>query len=75
MDAASPINQFPEFNLDPALAETVETAPADQIVEGILRLEDADDVPPLFSVVCRFNGSVRGGSAPPIPCRFDDIPM
>jgi subtilisin family serine protease len=60
MDAATPNSRFAEFNLDPALAETVETAPADQIVEGILRLEDPNEVPPLFSVVSRFNRVCTG---------------
>lgn len=60
MDAATPDSRFPEFNLDPALAEAVETAPADQIVEGILRLEDPNEVPPLFGVVSRFNRICTG---------------
>ena len=60
MDAATPHSRFAEFNLDPALAETVETAPAEQIVEGILRLEDPDEIPPHFSVVSRFNRICTG---------------
>ncbi|MGB7208408.1 MAG: S8 family serine peptidase [Pyrinomonadaceae bacterium] len=60
MDAATPDNLFPEFNLDPALAETVETASAGEIIEGILRLEDPSEIPPHFSVVSRFNRICTG---------------
>ncbi len=60
MDAATLDSQFPEFNLDPALAETIETAQADEIVEGILRLEDPNEIPPHFSVVSRFNRICTG---------------
>lgn len=55
-----PKSRFAEFNLDPALAETAEGAPEQQIIEGILRLEDPDQVPPHFTVVSRFNRICTG---------------
>jgi subtilisin family serine protease len=60
MDAAIPESKFSEFNLDPALAETVETSAEEEIVEGILRLEDPNKVPPLFRVVSQFNRICTG---------------
>jgi subtilisin family serine protease len=49
-----PKNRFTEFNLDPALAEAVESAPDQQVIEGIIRLEDPTQVPPEFRVICQF---------------------
>ncbi len=46
-------SRFADFNLDPALAEAVEAAP-EQIIEGILRLEEPTQIPPQFDLVCRF---------------------
>lgn len=53
-------DQFTAFNLDPALAEMVEGFPPEQVIEGILRLEDPDQIPPHFSVVSRFNRICTG---------------
>src|SRR5437773_12450115 len=55
-----PDSRFREFNLDPALAEMVQTTPAEQIVEGILRLEDPLEIPPHFTVVSQFNRICTG---------------
>jgi hypothetical protein len=52
--ARVPKNRFTEFNLDPALAEAVEAAPDQQVIEGIVRLEDPTLVPPEFRVICQF---------------------
>ncbi|OQW33439.1 MAG: hypothetical protein A4E19_03300 [Nitrospira sp. SG-bin1] len=60
MDAATSNSQFAEFNLDPALAETVQNVPVEEIVEGILRLEDPNEIPPHFTVVSRFNRICTG---------------
>jgi len=49
-----PKNRFTEFNLDPALAEAVESARDQQVIEGIVRLEDPTQVPPEFRVICQF---------------------
>lgn|GEM_PF-984953 len=49
-----PKNKFTEFNLDPALAEAVESASDQQLIEGIIRLEDPTQVPPEFRVICQF---------------------
>jgi len=46
--------------MDPALAEAVEAAEPDQMLEGILRVEDPADIPPQFNVVCRLNRIVTG---------------
>jgi V8-like Glu-specific endopeptidase/subtilisin family serine protease len=51
---------FMTTNLDPALAEAVEAAPADRILEGIIRLEDPSQVPPDFRVVSRFDRICTG---------------
>jgi len=60
LGACMPNSRFHEFNLDPALAEMVETTPAEQMVEGILRLEDPHEIPPQFTVVCQFNRICTG---------------
>lgn len=49
-----PRSRFAEFNLDPALAEAVESAPDQQVIEGIIRLEDPAQVPTEFRVVSHF---------------------
>jgi subtilisin family serine protease len=49
-----PKSRFTEFNLDPALAEAVESAPDQQVIEGIVRLEDPTQIPAEFRVVCQF---------------------
>jgi subtilisin family serine protease len=54
MDADTAKRQFTKFNLDPALAEAIEAAPEQQIIEGILRLEDPSHIPPQFIVVSQF---------------------
>jgi subtilisin family serine protease len=51
---------FATTNLDPALAEAVEAAPADRILEGIIRLEDPSQVPTDFRVVSRFHRICTG---------------
>jgi len=51
---------FLEFNLDPALAETVDEAPAEQIVEGVIRLEDPRQIPPQFTVITQFQRICTG---------------
>jgi subtilisin family serine protease len=51
---------FKATNLDPALAEAVDAAPADKIIEGIIRLEDPSQVPPDFRVVSRFHRICTG---------------
>ena len=51
---------FASTNLDPALAEAVEAAPADRILEGIIRLEDPSQVPAGFRVVSRFHRICTG---------------
>lgn len=51
---------FAEHNLDPALAETVGAAPEQQVIEGIIRLENPEVVPPGFTVVSRFNRICTG---------------
>lgn len=51
---------FATTNLDPALAEAVEAAPADRILEGIIRLEDPGQVPAGFRVVSRFHRICTG---------------
>ena len=53
MDART--RRFAEYNLDPALAEMVEAAPEEQMLEGILRLEGPALIPPSFTVVSRFH--------------------
>jgi subtilisin family serine protease len=55
-----PQDRFAEFNLDPALAEMVEAAPPDQMLEGILRLEDPASAPPGFLVVSKFSRICTG---------------
>ena len=60
MAITSSVSRFEEFNLDPALAEEVEAAPEQQIIEGIVRLEDPDQIPPHFTVVSRFNRICTG---------------
>lgn len=49
-----PTSRFSEFNLDPALAEAVASAPDQQVIEGIIRLDDPAEIPPEFGVVCQF---------------------
>jgi subtilisin family serine protease len=51
---------FAITNLDPALAEAADAAPADMILEGIIRLEDPSLVPPDFRVVSRFHRICTG---------------
>jgi subtilisin family serine protease len=51
---------FASTNLDPALAEAFEAAPADGILEGVIRLEDPSQVPPDFRVVSRFHRICTG---------------
>src|SRR5689334_22466226 len=51
---------FATTNLDPALAEAVEAAPGDSMLEGIIRLEDPSQVPPDFQVVSRFHRICTG---------------
>src|SRR4051812_6730155 len=60
MDAPASNIRFLEFNLDPALAEMVETVPAEESVEGILRLDDPRDIPPHFIVVSQFDRICTG---------------
>jgi subtilisin family serine protease len=60
MDAAGPLSRFRDFNLDPALAEAAETLPGEQVIEGILRLDDASQVPAQFIVVSQFNRICTG---------------
>ena len=60
MPITSSLPRFEEFNLDPALAEEVEAAPEQQIIEGIARLEDPDQIPPHFTVVSRFKRICTG---------------
>jgi len=60
MSIETPKDQFTAFNLDPALAEMVETAPPGQLLEGILRLEDPASAPPSFRVVSQFNRICTG---------------
>jgi hypothetical protein len=60
MAIASSAPRFEEFNVDPALAEEVEAAPEDKIIEGIVRLEDPDQIPPHFTVVSRFQRICTG---------------
>jgi subtilisin family serine protease len=55
-----PKNRFTEFNLDPALAETAESAPDQQVIEGIIRLEDPAQIPEEFHVVCQFTRVCTG---------------
>jgi subtilisin family serine protease len=47
-------SQFADFNLDPALAEAVAAATPDEIIEGVVRLEDAEVIPPRFRLVSQF---------------------
>jgi subtilisin family serine protease/outer membrane protein OmpA-like peptidoglycan-associated protein len=54
MDATTPKSRFAEFNLDPALAEAVESASGQEIIEGILRLDDPRQIPPKFTLVSQF---------------------
>ncbi len=54
MDGTTPKTRFAEFNLDPALAEAVESASRQQIIEGILRLDDPRQIPPKFTLVSQF---------------------
>jgi 3',5'-cyclic AMP phosphodiesterase CpdA len=60
MATASSLPRFEEFNLDPALAEEVEAAPEEKIIEGIVRLEDPDQIPLQFTVVSRFKRICTG---------------
>jgi len=53
-------DRFAEFNLDPALAEMAEAAPPDQMLEGILRLEDPAAPPPGFLIVSKFTRICTG---------------
>jgi Subtilase family len=46
--------KFAEFNLDPALAEAVAAASEQEIIEGIIRLEDPKQIPPEFRIVSQF---------------------
>jgi subtilisin family serine protease len=46
--------KFAEFNLDPALAEAVAAASEEEMIEGIIRLEDPKQIPPQFRLVSRF---------------------
>src|SRR5829696_5792669 len=60
MNTATSERQFAATNLDPALAEAVDAAPPGQIIEGIVRLEDPQQVPPGFRVVSRFHRICTG---------------
>jgi subtilisin family serine protease len=60
MSTATTERLFATTNLDPALAEAVEAAPADRILEGIIRLEDPSQVPTDFRVVSRFHRICTG---------------
>jgi phospholipase C/subtilisin family serine protease len=60
MDATSALARFQEFNLDPALAQAVEDAPDERVIEGILRVEDPARIPEGFIVVSRFNRICTG---------------
>jgi subtilisin family serine protease len=55
-----PQGRFAAFNLDPALAEMVEAAPQEQLLEGILRLDDPALPPAGFVVVSKFNRICTG---------------
>jgi outer membrane protein OmpA-like peptidoglycan-associated protein/subtilisin family serine protease len=55
-----PTSRFAEFNLDPALAEAAESAPDQQVIEGIIRLEDPSQIPAEFHVVCQFTRVCTG---------------
>jgi hypothetical protein len=46
--------KFAEFNLDPALAEAVAAAAEQELIEGIVRLEDPKQIPPEFRVVSQY---------------------
>src|SRR5688572_8315795 len=60
MDTDMSQERFAAFNVDPALAEMVEAAPPDQMLEGILRLEDPASPPPGFLVVSKFSRICTG---------------
>lgn len=60
MATEMPQDRFAAFNLDPALAEMVEAVPQDQLLEGILRLDDPASPPPGFVVVSKFNRICTG---------------
>jgi outer membrane protein OmpA-like peptidoglycan-associated protein/subtilisin family serine protease len=60
MSTTTAKDRFAAFNLDPALAEMVEASPPELVIEGILRLEDPDHIPPYFNVVSRFNRICTG---------------
>jgi subtilisin family serine protease len=47
-------SQFADFNLDPALAEAVAAASEQEVIEGIIRLEDPKEIPPQFRLVSQF---------------------
>ena len=47
-------SKFAEFNLDPALAEAVAAASEQEVIEGIIRLEDPKEIPPQFRLVTQF---------------------
>ncbi|MBV9359723.1 MAG: S8 family serine peptidase, partial [Chloroflexi bacterium] len=57
---ASILARFAARNLDPALAELVDAVDEQTMLEGVIRLEDPDQVPPGFTVVSRFDRICTG---------------
>lgn len=53
-------DRFQQFNLDPALVEMVDSVEPDAILEGIIRLEHPDQIPPHFTVISRFDRICTG---------------
>jgi outer membrane protein OmpA-like peptidoglycan-associated protein/subtilisin family serine protease len=60
MNIADQRGRFAQRNLDPALAEIVETAQEDEVVEGVIVLDDPEEVPASFTIVSRFNRICTG---------------
>jgi len=55
-----PTSRFAEFNLDPALAEAAESASDQELIEGVVRLDDPTQVPTQFRVVSQFTRICTG---------------
>ncbi len=51
---------FEEFNLDPALAEAAAGVQPDSEIEGILRVDNPEEIPQEFHIVCRFGRILTG---------------
>jgi hypothetical protein len=60
VENASILARFAARNLDPALAEAVDAVDEQTLLEGIIRLNDPDQIPHGFSVVSRFDRICTG---------------